>query len=82
MGTIDFYGTIHIKWCLTSKEKMANEDAIAYCEWALQMNTEHGTSLADPEGAPGAPKGPDSFAFDIPILWNVGELMPLPQREI
>ena len=37
MGTLDFYGAIHIKRRQTSKGKIAN--ATAQCKWALTYNT-------------------------------------------
>ena len=36
MGVIDFCGTIHIKQRQTSKEPIANVNAIAYSEWTLK----------------------------------------------
>ena len=36
-GSIDFYGVIHIEWCQTSKENIANANAIAHCEWTLNI---------------------------------------------
>ena len=35
MGTIDFYGSIHIKWGQTSKKTLVDANADAQCEWAL-----------------------------------------------
>ena len=50
MGSIDFYGAIHIKWWQTSKETIADMNADA---------------LADPGGTAGVYpyKGPDSFVL-------------------
>ena len=39
MGTIDFYGAIHIMQHQTSNEKNANANAVAHCEWALNQLT-------------------------------------------
>ena len=37
MGTIDFYGAIHIKRRQTSKEKVLTSNAIAHCELAIKV---------------------------------------------
>ena len=37
MGTIDFYGTFHIKQHKTPKEKIAKTNATTQCEWALSV---------------------------------------------
>ena len=37
MGTIDFCGAIHIKWQKTSKEKNADVNTEAQCEWTLNV---------------------------------------------
>ena len=47
MGTIDFYGTIHIKRRQTSKGKVANTNAIAHYEWNLSgMSNYPGADLS------------------------------------
>ena len=38
LGTIDFYGTVHIKWRQTSKKTIAEGNADAQCEWAQNQN--------------------------------------------
>ena len=49
MGTIDFYGTIHIKRHQTSKEKIMNANALAHCKQALTISVNDETEQSESE---------------------------------